>query len=110
MTYHVPLTPHGPLESIFGALPALSRAELETLATVAIETLDALDGDADLEAEPDLEDSHDRELDLSDMEPDCGADMPAPVYGIDQSAPLQRYGLPPILDPVAGFDCGGIGQ
>ncbi|PHY14156.1 hypothetical protein CSW58_01160 [Caulobacter sp. B11] len=42
--------------------PSTARAALEQAIEEAIAALDALDGDADLEDEPDLEDGHDREV------------------------------------------------
>lgn len=44
------------------------RGLLEAIAAAAIDALDQIDGDADVEdgADPDLEDSHDREWDLAE--------------------------------------------
>jgi len=63
------LPPAGPK----GSPPAAARAALERAIEDAIAALDALDGDADLEDEPDLEDGHDREMVCEDE----GSDLEA---------------------------------
>lgn len=66
-------------ETIRDAMEAALRLTeaVGDLSGVLISMLDRIDGDADLEAEPDLEDGYDRE--------DDRVRHYAPIYGIDQS-------------------------
>jgi hypothetical protein len=57
------------------------RQRLEAAIERAIATLDALDGDPDLELEPDLEDGHDAEEDAFQNVGDYGLDQTGAVLG-----------------------------
>ena len=47
--------------------PAGARKRIEDAIEILISILDAIDGDADLEEEPDLEDGHDVERDEAEI-------------------------------------------
>ncbi len=64
-----------PAPSVYRPRPTTRRERLEAAIAAAIDLLDRLDGDPDLELEPE-EDSDGRQLDLADLEDDSNAPGP----------------------------------
>lgn len=94
-----------PMLAVVRILARFERGQIEAFLAVAIDLLDVIDGDADLEAADSDEDDDPAEegdddtscddygiddADQGDLEDDCARSMPQPIYGDDQTIVLGK--------------------